>query len=940
MWLNEAEDPSRRSISALRCEIDVAQDLSRPPRLSRPYNPHELALTPGTRLGVYEVTAQIGEGGMGQVYRAHDTKLDRDVAIKILPEAFAHDADRLARFQREAKTLASLNHPHIAAIYGLEESGNIAALVMELVEGEDLSQRVAHGAIPIDDVLPIAKQIAEALEAAHEQGIIHRDLKPANIKVRPDGTVKVLDFGLAKALGTGGGSEGTPTPVPTRSMSPTMTSPAQMSGVGVILGTAAYMAPEQAKGRAVDKRADIWAFGVVVYEMLTGRRLFAAADVPETLAAVLTRSVDVTALPAATPPQLQRLLARCLDRDPRMRLRDIGEARVEIEKMIAGVGENAIPSSSTVPAFQLDQDAARAVGRFRRLALAIAGAAAVALAVAAYLVLSRPISSGDVAWLSILPPPGGFDLSPDPAISPNGQYVLYKAQDASHRTHIYVKSLRSSDAHPIPRTDGTDFTAGAFWSPDSRSVGFFAQGKLKRVDIDGSSSQVLAAAPEPRGGTWSSSGVIVFNADTQNLMRVPAAGGAASRIADPSSGGVRLFPHALPGGDRYLFTSRNAGGQGQGVYVGSLSAPDVHRISDAWSPAVFANGYLLFSRQGGLFAQPLDLRRLQVVGEPREIADGVGVGCCTPLSYAFSASAGVVTYWGGSLNAITQLAWFDRAGKRVGVAGEPGLHIGFSVAPDEKRAAIERHDPASAMTDIWIVDLQRGAGSTRITFDGRFSVPVLTPSGDRMAVMERGRGIVTMPVGGGETEPLVASAASKWPVGWSHDGRVVTFVDTTPSGWRIWTATNRSGSAPSIYREAPFILSAPEISQDAKWLAYASDESGRSEVYVDSFPAPSTRSRVSVNGGAWPKWRSDGKELYYLAPDRRLMAVSVETGEAGLTFAPAVALFEGPGVIPEPDRTQFSPSRDGSRFLFNARIEDPIPAGLTVIINWPALVKK
>ena len=866
-----------------------------------------MTLAPGTRLGACEVLALIGEGGMGEVYRARDHKLDRDVAIKVLPNTLAHDPERLARFEREAKTLAALNHPNIAHIHGFEDSTGTAALVMELVEGATLADRIARGPIPLDEALPIAKQIADALEAAHEQGIIHRDLKPANIKVRPDGTVKVLDFGLAKALGTGGGSEGTPTPVPTLSMSPTMASPAQMSGVGVILGTAAYMAPEQAKGRTVDKRADIWAFGVVIYEMITGRRLFAADDVPETLAAVLTRSVDVTALPAGTPPQLRRLLARCLDRDPRMRLRDIGDARVEIETMIAGAGENGIPSSSTAPAFQLDQNAAPAVGRFRRIVLATAGAAAVALAAAVYLLLSRPISSGDVAWLSILPPPGSFDLSPDPAISPNGQYVLYKAQDASHRTHIWVKSLRSSDAHPIPRTDGTDFTAGAFWSPDSRSVGFFAQGKLKRVELDGSSSQVLAAAPEPRGGTWSSSGVIIFNADTQNLMRVPAAGGAVSRIADPASGGVRLFPHALPGGDRYLFTSRNAGGQGQGVYVGSLSAPDVRRISDAWSPGVYANGYLLFSRQGGLFAQLLDLHRLQVVGEPMEIADGVGVGCCTPLSYAFSVSAGVVTFWGGSLNPITQLTWFDRAGKRVGVAGEPGLHNGFSVAPDEKRAAVERHDPASATTDIWIVDLQRGAGSTRTTFDGRFSVPVLTPSGDRMAVMERGRGIVTMPVGGGETELLVAGTASKWPVGWSHDGRVLTFVDTTSSGWRIWTAENRGGSVPSIYREVPFALTGPDISRDAKWLAYASDESGQSEVYVDSFPASSTRSRVSVKGGAWPKWRSDGKELYYLAPDRRLMAVSVETGEAGLTFAPAVALFEGPGVGPEPDRTAVLP---------------------------------
>ncbi len=325
---------------------------------------------------------------------------------------------------------------------------------------------------------------------------------------------------------------------------------------------------------------------------------------------------------------------------------------------------------------------------------------AAALAAAVYLFLSRPIASADVVWLSILPPPGGFDLTPDPVISPNGRHVIYKAQDASHRTHIWIKSLGSPDAHPIPGTDGTDFTAAAFWSPDSRSLGFFREGKLNRVDIDGASPQVLAAAPEPRGGTWSSSGVIVFNADTQSLMRVPASGGAATRIADASDGGVRLFPHALPDGNRYLFTSRNAGGQGMGVYIGSLSSPDIRRVSDAWSPAVYANGYLLFARQRGLFAQRFDVDRQQTLGEPQQIADGVGIGYGTPLSFAFYAAAGVVTYWGGLSSPTTQLTWFDRSGKRLSVATEPGLNVGFSITLDGRRAALERGrghvDPQSA----------------------------------------------------------------------------------------------------------------------------------------------------------------------------------------------------------------------------------------------------
>jgi Tol biopolymer transport system component len=468
-----------------------------------------------------------------------------------------------------------------------------------------------------------------------------------------------------------------------------------------------------------------------------------------------------------------------------------------------------------------------------------------------YLFLSRPIASADVVWLSILPPPGGFDLSPDPVISPNGRHVIYKAQDASHRTHVWIKSLGSPDAHPIPGTDGTDFTAAAFWSPDSRSLGFFREGKLNRVDIDGASPQVLAAAPEPRGGTWSSSGVIIFNADIQSLMRVPASGGAATRIADASDGGVRLFPHALPDGNRYLFTSRNAGGQGMGVYIGSLSSPDVRRVSDTWSPAVYANGYLLFARQRGLFAQRFDVDRQQTLAEPQPIADGVGIGYGTPLSFAFFAAAGVVTYWGGLVSPTTQLTWFDRTGKRLSVATEPGLNIGFSVTPDGRRAALERG------VDTWILNLQSGAGDARLTADGRFTVPVLTPSGDHLALMERGRGIVTMPVAGGATKVIVAGAPSRWPVAWSRDGRVLTFLDSTPTGWRIWTVTDRDGSPPALDREAPFILGAPDISPDGSWLAYSSNESGRQEVYVDSFPVPSTRSRVSMNGGNWPKWRSD-----------------------------------------------------------------------------------
>jgi serine/threonine protein kinase len=920
-----ADRELRREVESLLASCETADDFLERPAAQVFDQLFAAGPLEGRTIGPYQIGARIGAGGMGEVYRALDTRLGRTVAIKVLPAHLATDPLGRERFEREARAVAALNHPHISTLYDVGAQDGINFLVMEFLEGETLAARLAKGPVPLAKALEYAAQIASALDKAHRAGIVHRDLKPGNV-ILTAGGAKLLDFGLAKLRA--------------QVAQAGAVAPRELTGPGTILGTAQYMAPEQVEGKEADARSDLFAFGAVLHEMLTGKKAFDAPSHARLAAAILSSHPPrVSELEPGTPAFLDYLVGRCLAKDPDDRWQDARDLLAELERSRASLrpsGALDLPET-----FHVEQHASRAARTGRRLRVAIVGAVAVALTAAtAYLLLSRPIPSGDVVWLSVLPPPGGFDLSPDPAISPNGQYVIYKAQDASHRTQIWMKSLRSSDAHPIPGTDGTDFTAGAFWSPDSRSVGFFAQGKLKRVGIDGASPQVLAAAPEPRGGTWSASGVIIFNADTQNLMRVSAAGGAASRIADPSSGGVRLFPHALPGGVRYLFTSRNAGGQGQGVYIGSLDAPDVRRVSDAWSPAVYASGHLLFARQGGLFAQPLDLNRQQVLGEPKQIADGVGVGYGTPLSFPLSASAGVVTYWGGSASPTTQLAWFDRSGKRVGVAGDAGAHAGLTVTQDGRRAALERFDAATATMDVWILDLQRRAGAARLTADGRFSVPVLTPSGDRLALMERGRGIVTMPVGGGATELMVAGSASKWPVAWSRDGHVLTFLDSTPTGWRIWTATDRGGSPPSIYRDAPFILSGPEISPDAKWLAYASDESGRYEVYVDSFPQASTRSRVSMNGGAWPKWRSDGKELYYLAPDRRLMASSVATGEAGLTFAPAVALFEGPGVNPDIDRTQFSPSPDGSRFLFNAHVEDPTPAGLTVIINWPTLVKK
>ena len=651
----------------------------------------------GARVGVYEIITPIGEGGMGQVFRGRDTKLDRDVAIKILPDAFAHDSERLARFQREAKTLASLNHPHIAAIYGLEDDGGVLALVMELVEGEDLSQRIARGAIPIEEALPIAKQIAEALEAAHEQGIIHRDLKPANIKVRADGVVKVLDFGLAKAMEPISSSNVT--------QSPTITTPA-MTQVGTILGTAAYMSPEQARGKAVDKRADIWAFGCVLYEMLTGRRLFAAEDVPETLAAVLTRDVGLSALSATTPPRVRRLLARCLERDPHNRLRDIGEARVELDKTIAGAADGAGAAPSTASA-----TAAIPRGPLAWITATASVLVAAALAIPAVRHLREtpppipPETRVDIATATT-DQPSSFALSPD-----GRQIVFVASGDDSSR--LWLRSLATTTAQPLAGTEGATYP---FWSPDSRSVGFYATSALKRIDLGGGAPQILAPAASMSGGTWNADGVIVFAPGANSpLMRVSASAGtpAAVTTLGPQQSGHR-FPHFLPDGHRFLFLVRGAPDV-WGIYLGALDGrapirPDAcckRRHVSGRGPAIYRSVPRWWMASVG----PGEHARRPAAGlrEVRPRGRTVHTGRPGPHLTAFGASAvsvaatGLLAYRTGG-SSQRRLTWVDRSGAVRGTVGGPdGDDLNSPrVSPDGSRVAVSRRQQGN--TDLFLMD--------------------------------------------------------------------------------------------------------------------------------------------------------------------------------------------------------------------------------------------
>jgi serine/threonine protein kinase/dipeptidyl aminopeptidase/acylaminoacyl peptidase len=884
-----------------------------------------MAMTAGAQLGSYEILALLGVGGMGEVYRAHDTKLNREVALKVLPSEFASDPERMGRFKREAQLLASLNHPNIAAIYGLEECAGVRALVMELAEGPTLAERISRdrSPIPLEEALPIARQIAEALEAAHEKGIIHRDLKPANIKVTPEGTVKVLDFGLAKALeGDGEAVAAGGADSPTLSLAATQ--------AGVLLGTAAYMSPEQARGGAVDKRCDIWSFGVVLFEMLAGKKVFAGETNSDTLAAVLRSEIDWNLLPRDTPSSIRTLLRRCLTKDRKQRLQAIGEARIAIAEYLDH------------PADTADLEPVSLASRSKlRLAWGVSFLLLVAaLALGVLYFRQTPVEAPETRF-EVMTPPTSSPASL--ALSPDGRRLVFVAS-AEGQARLWLRPLDQVTAQPLAGSEGASYP---FWSPDSGAIGFFAGGKLKRVDIAGGVPQVLASASAPAGGTWNRDGVIVFAPTALSpLYRVPASGGEPVAITrlDPRQWGHR-FPQFLPDGRHLLLL---VWGSDQGIYLASLDSTETRRLVAADTAAVYAPpGNLLFMRQGTLVAQHFDAARGELAGDPVPVADSVASDSVSNIGGFSVSETGMLAYRvsGGADRRL--LAWFDRTGKEIGTLGAADENdlLAPELSPDARRVAVNR--TVQGNTDVWLIDAARGVPS-RFTFDPAFDgYPIWSPDGSRIVFASSRKGsydIYQKPSNGaGNDELLLRSSLNKYPNDWSPDGRFLLYMQMDPkTGFDLWVLPLFGERKPFPYVNTSFNENVGQFSPDGRWVAYESDESGRFEVYVQPFPGPGGKWQVSTGGGIEPRWRRDGKELLYIAPDGKLMAVPIQGAGQTLEAGAAVALFqtriEGGGQYGA--KQQYAVAPDGQRFLINITADESTASPITIVTNWARTLKK
>ncbi len=886
----------------------------------------------GSNISHYRVSARLGAGGMGEVYRATDTKLRREVALKVLPQSVASDPQRMARFEREAQFLAALNHPNIAAIYGLEDSDSTRALVIELVEGPTLAERISQGPIPADEALPIARQIAEALEYAHERGIVHRDLKPANVKITPEGVVKVLDFGLAKALVDDSGNTDI-------SNSPTLTAAATQAGF--ILGTAAYMSPEQARGKTVDRRSDIWSFGVVLFEMITGKVTFQGETISDTLAAVIRAEPDWSLLPAGLARRIRALLLRCLNKDPRQRLQSIGEARIAIEIALSGSESAAADSAAPASAH---------TGRPMKLSHVILASAVGVLLLAAGFVLAKLTKSttaqpASVVRFSVAPPQGAsFFLhgAQAMAISPDGTRLVFRINSAEG-ARLYLRDMTSSEMDLIPGTQGADVP---FFSPDGQSVAFVSSGTLKKTALNGGiPSPLVDSVDNALGGVWGEDQNIYFAPGfTFPIMRVPAAGGSPQPVSklQPDKKEVgHVGPMLLPGGKALLFTVWVGGNVDDGPLVAQVLATGERKVllPNAFDPRFVPPNHLLFGRGRDLMVVGFNPETLTVSGNATPVLQELDLrsgfsGFSAPYAasqYDASRNGTLVYIRGNEQSTENKLVWGEHDAKPQPFPLKPNVYESPRFSPDGRQIALTVRLPD---IDVWIYDFDRGA-LRRMTFaPGEDELPVWSPDGKRIAFASNGRqqAFVLPADGSGQEEPLMKNDTHFHLQSWSPDGKLIAFERLGSSGrWEIWMLPMEGDHKPYPYLQGQFQELHPAFSPDGKWLAYTSTESGHREVYVQRFPGPGEKVQVSTDGGAYATWSRDGRRLIYESSDT-LWAVDV-TNSPTFRVGKAHVLYQGQ-IWNEAAGPNYALSPDGKRFVVVERSKDSAETNINVVLNW------
>jgi Tol biopolymer transport system component len=886
-----------------------------------------MSLAAGTRLGPYEVLEPIGAGGMGEVYKARDTRLERSVAIKVLPQHLSADPDLRTRFEREARAVSSLNHPHICTLHDVGHQDGVDYLVMEHLEGESLAARLQRGPLPAAEVLRYAVEIADALDRAHRQGLIHRDLKPGNVMLTKSGA-KLLDFGLARAMAApGAGGSGLARAVGMLSHTPTMSTP--LTAAGMIVGTFQYMAPEQLDGGEADARSDVWAFGATVYEMATGKKAFEGHSQASLIASILKEEPrPIAELQPLTPPGLDRIVQRCLAKDPDDRWQSARDMAHELQ-WIAKAG-----SKAGVPA----PIAARRRVRERVVTAVAAASSVAAVALGAVLVLRRPPEPSVMRF--DIRPPSAVQFQDAPRVSPDGRYLAYSATDSTGTSRIWLRALAATTAQPMPGTEG--IVQRPFWSPDSRYLGFFATGKLKKVAVSGGPVVTIADVPSGSDGSWSRDGVILYDGGTNDpIRRVSASGGipAIAVAGDSAKHELVGWPYFLPDGKHFLFIEIN----GHTLNVGTLGSQKTRSLGPCDTRVEYTPpGYLVFARGGSLVAQRFDAGGLKFKGEPFPIAEAVRTQATGGADFSCSEN-GVLIYAAGSSQS-SRLVWMDRSGRELGTVENGNLEnmLNPDLAPNGRRIALRVQDPQTRTRDLWLIDLTRGVPS-RFTFDPRNeNHPLWSPDGNEILYWSDapgGEGLyVKSASGAGEARQVAKGQDEMVGTDWSRDGRQVFYSVASGGKNQIWVLPMTGDRTPTRFLAGAFNFDQGRLSPDGRWLAYVSDESGRPEVYVQTFPEHAGKWQISSTGGVDPRWSRDGHELFFLAADQRLMSVSVRTTPSFEAAVPksmflARVLFPGVGI-----RSYYAVGAQDQGFLVvGPRIGDAL-AGSSVIVNWTAEV--